>query len=141
MIENVAGITVDTMVTFTKEVTQQDINTFADVTGDHNPLHSNEEYAAQTRFKQPIAHGMFGAGVISAALGTRLAPESVVVYLGQNLRFRAPVLAGDTITATCTVTTVEVEKSRLSLQTTVTNQDGVDVIIGDAQVMIDEITS
>jgi acyl dehydratase len=84
---------------------------------------------------------MFGAGVISAALGTRLAPESVVVYLGQNLRFRAPVLAGDTITATCTVTTVEVEKSRLSLQTTVTNQDGVEVIIGDAQVMIDEIRS
>ena len=141
MIENVAGITADTVVTFTKEVTQQDINTFADVTGDHNPLHSNEEYAAQTRFKQPLAHGMFGAGVISAALGTRLAPESVVVYLGQNLRFRAPVLAGDTITATCTVTTVEVEKSRLSLQTTVTNQDGVEVIIGDAQVMIDEIRS
>jgi|TARA_B110001454_G_scaffold58509_1_gene57311 3-hydroxybutyryl-CoA dehydratase len=141
MIENVAGITADTVVTFTKEVTQQDINTFADVTGDHNPLHSNEEYAAQTRFKQPIAHGMFGAGVISAALGTRLAPESVVVYLGQNLRFRAPVLAGDTITATCTVTTVEVEKSRLSLQTTVTNQDGLEVIIGDAQVMIDEIRS
>jgi 3-hydroxybutyryl-CoA dehydratase len=141
MIENVAGITADTVVTFTKEVTQQDINTFADVTGDHNPLHSNEEYAAQTRFKQPIAHGMFGAGVISAALGTRLAPESVVVYLGQNLRFRAPVLAGDTITATCTVTTVEVEKSRLSLQTTVTNQDGVEVITGDAQVMIDEIRS
>ncbi|HIE83967.1 MAG TPA: MaoC family dehydratase, partial [Dehalococcoidia bacterium] len=103
MIENVAGITADTVVTFTKEVTQQDINTFADVTGDHNPLHSNEEYAARTRFKRPIAHGMFGAGVISAALGTRLAPESVVVYLGQNLRFRAPVLAGDTITATCTV--------------------------------------
>ena len=141
MIENVAGITADAVVTFTKEVTQQDINTFADVTGDHNPLHSNEEYAARTRFKHPIAHGMFGAGVISAALGTRLAPESVVVYLGQNLRFRAPVLAGDTITATCTVTTVEVEKSRLSLQTIVTNQDGVEVIIGDAQVMIDEIRS
>ena len=141
MIENVAGLTADAVVTFTKEVTQEDINTFADVTGDHNPLHSNEEYAARTRFKQPIAHGMFGAGVISAALGTRLAPESVVVYLGQNLRFRAPVLAGDTITATCTVTTVEVEKSRLSLQTIVTNQDGVEVIIGDAQVMIDEIRS
>ena len=141
MIENVAGLTADAVVTFTKEVTQQDINTFAAVTGDHNPLHSNEEYAARTRFKQPIAHGMFGAGVISAALGTRLAPESVVVYLGQNLRFRAPVLAGDTITATCTVTTVEVEKSRLSLQTIVTNQDGVEVIIGDAQVMIDEIRS
>ena len=141
MIENVAGITADAVVTFTKEVTQQDINTFADITCDHNPLHSNEEYAARTRFKQPIAHGMFGAGVISAALGTRLAPESVVVYLGQNLRFRAPVLAGDTITATCTVTTVEVEKSRLSLQTIVTNQDGVEVIIGDAQVMIDEIRS
>ena len=141
MIENIEGITADTVVTFTKKVTQQDINTFADVTGDHNPLHSNEEYAARTRFKQPIAHGMFGAGVISAALGTRLAPESVVVYLSQNLRFRAPVLAGDTITATCTVTTVEVEKSRLSLQTTVTNQDGVEVITGDAQVMIDEIRS
>ena len=139
MSENVSGIEVGHEVTFETTVTQENINLFADVTGDHNPLHSDVDYALKTRFKQPIAHGMFGAGIISAALGTRLAPSSVVVYLGQNLKFRAPVMAGDHITAQCSVTMVDPEKSRINLQTNVVNQDGVEVIIGDAQVMIDEL--
>ena len=99
MADNGQGREVGSVATFSKAVTQADIDSFAQVTGDTNPLHSNAEYAARTRFKAPIAHGMFGAGAISAALGTKLAPNSVVIYLAQNLRFRAPVMAGDTITA------------------------------------------
>lgn len=139
MADNVQGLEVGTVATFSKPVTQADIDAFAQVTGDTNPLHSDATYAARTRFKAPIAHGMFGAGAISAALGTKLAPNAVVIYLAQNLRFRAPVMAGDTITATCTVTAVDVERSRVSLETKVSKQDGTDVILGDAQVMVEAL--
>ncbi|MFN8638725.1 MAG: MaoC family dehydratase [Dehalococcoidia bacterium] len=139
MADNVQGLEVGAVATFSRPVTQADIDQFAQVTGDTNPLHSDAAYAARTRFKAPIAHGMFGVGAISAALGTKLAPNSVVIYLAQNLRFRAPVMAGDTITATCTVTAVDVERSRVSLDTKVSKQDGTDVILGDAQVMVEAL--
>jgi 3-hydroxybutyryl-CoA dehydratase len=139
MADDVQGLTVGTVATFSKAVTQEDIDLFARVTGDTNPLHSDATYAARTRFKSPIAHGMFGAGVISAALGTKLAPQSVVIYLGQNLQFRGPVKAGDTITATVTVTKVDTERSRVSLDTIVTNQDAAEVIRGDAMVMVEAL--
>ncbi|GMU40971.1 MAG: hypothetical protein AMXMBFR23_18370 [Chloroflexota bacterium] len=139
MADDVQGLTVGTVATFSKTVTQEDIDLFARVTGDTNPLHSDAAYAARTRFKSPIAHGMFGAGTISAALGTKLAPNAVVIYLGQNLQFRGPVKAGDTITATATVTKVDPERSRVSLDTVVTNQDGAEVIRGDAMVMVDAL--
>jgi acyl dehydratase len=134
---SVQGITVGSSASFSKPVTQDDINSFADVTGDHNPLHSDAEYAARTRFKQPIAHGMLGAGVISAALGTKIAPDSVVIYLGQNLQFRAPVAAGDTITATVTVNEVDPDRNIVKLDTNVLNQEGVEVIRGDATIMVE----
>ncbi|MBM3139235.1 MAG: MaoC family dehydratase [Candidatus Rokubacteria bacterium] len=137
MSDEVQGLKVGATASFEKHVTQDDIARFAEVTGDHNPLHSDAAYAARTRFKQPIAHGMLGAGVISAALGTKLAPNSVVIYLGQNLQFRAPVSAGDTITARVTVTKVDVERSRVSLDTLVTKQDGTEVIRGDALIMVE----
>lgn len=139
MAEEVQGLTVGSTATYTATVTQEAISTFSDVTGDHNPLHTDPEYAARTRFKQPIAHGMFGAGAISAALGTRLAPDAVVIYLAQNMQFRAPVMAGDEITATVTVTKVDPERSRLSLDTVVTKQDGTEVIRGDALVMVEPL--
>lgn len=139
MADEVQGLTVGTVATFTKPVTQEEIDLFAKVTGDTNPLHSDAAYAARTRFKSPIAHGMFGAGVISAALGTKLAPHAVVIYLAQNLQFRGPVKAGDTITATATITKVDTERSRVSLDTVVTNQDGAEVIRGDALVMVDAL--
>jgi acyl dehydratase len=136
----VHGLTVGSSASFSKPVTQSDIDAFADVTGDHNPLHSDAGYAARTRFKQPIAHGMLGAGVISAALGTQIAPDSVVIYLGQNLQFRAPVAAGDTITATVTVNEVDADRSIVKLDTNVLNQDGVEVIRGDATIMVEAPT-
>lgn len=137
MADEVMGLSAGSQAVFTKAVTTEDILKFAEVSGDSNPLHSDAAYAARTRFKQPIAHGMFGAGVISAALGTKLNPDAVVIYLAQNLQFRAPVMAGDTLTATCTVTKVDPERSRVSLDTVVTKQDGTEVIRGDATVMVE----
>ena len=137
MADEVRGLRVGSKATFQKAVTREDIARYAQVSGDTNPLHSDPAYAARTRFKQPIAHGMLSAGVISAALGTQLAPDSVVIYLAQNLQFRAPVKAGDTLTAIATVTKVDPARSRLSLDTVVTNQDGTEVIRGDALVMVE----
>ena len=140
MAEDVQGIEVGATATFRKTVTSDDIAGYAEVSGDTNPLHSDPDYAARTRFKQPIAHGMLGAGLISAALGTKLAPDAVVIYLSQSLRFLAPVSAGDTLTATITATEVNVERSRVSLETVVSNQDGTEVITGEALVMVDALS-
>jgi len=139
MADDVQGLTVGSSATFSKTVTAEDIEKFTEVSGDTNPLHRDAAYAARTRFKAPIAHGMLGAGLISAALGAKLAPDSVVIYLSQNLRFRAPVSPGDALTATVAVTAVDTERSRVTLDTKVTNQDGTDVILGDAQVMVEAL--
>lgn len=139
MADNVQGIEVGASASFEKTVTAEDIAKFAEVSGDANPLHSDAAYAARTRFKQPIAHGMLGAGLISAALGTRLAPNAVVIYLGQTLRFRAPVSAGDRLTATVTATAVDPERNRVTLDTVVKNQDNTEVIAGEATVMVEAL--
>jgi acyl dehydratase len=139
MAEDVQGVEVGSTASYEKTVTPEDIAKYAEVSGDANPLHVDAGYAARTRFKSPIAHGMLGAGLISAALGTKLAPDSVVIYLGQSLRFRAPVTPGDRLTATVTATEVDPERSRVTLETVVTNQDGTDVISGEAQVMLEAL--
>ena len=135
--DDVRGLRAGSTASVTRTVTQEDVDRFAEVTLDRNPLHSDPAYAARTRFKQPIAHGMLGASLISAAIGTRLAPDSVVIYVSQNLHFRAPVAPGDTIRATVTVTAVDPRRSRVSLDTVVANQDGTEVIRGDAVVMVE----
>jgi 3-hydroxybutyryl-CoA dehydratase len=140
MADEVQGISEGTTATFSKTVTADDIAKFAEVSGDTNPLHSDPAYAARTRFEEPVAHGMLSAGLVSAAIGTKLAPESVVIYMSQNLRFRAPVKAGDTLTATITATSVDTVKSRVSLDTVVTNQEGTEVLTGDALVMVEALT-
>ena len=140
MADDVQGIEVGATASFEKTVTPDDIVKYAQASGDANPLHSDAAYAARTRFKQPIAHGMLAAGLISAALGTQLAPDSVVIYLSQSLRFRAPVSAGDTLTATVTATAIDAERSRITLDTVVTNQDGTEVILGEAQVMVEALS-
>ena len=136
MADDVQGITVGHIASYTRQVSADDIRKFAEATGDTNPVHLDAAYAARTMFKVPIAHGMLSAGLVSAALGTQLAPNAVVIYLSQSLRFRAPVKPGDTLTAKATVTSVDVERSRVALDTVVTNQDGTDVLTGDALVMV-----
>lgn len=116
---------------FTKTVSETDVYGFAGITGDFNPAHIDEEYAKGTFFKKRIAHGMLSAGFISTVLGTRL-PGAGAVYMKQELSFLAPVYIGDTITARAEVTEVHVEKNRVTLRTTCTNQDGKVVLDGTA---------
>lgn len=137
MTDSVEGIEVGATASFQKTVTEDDIRKYTEVSGDTNPLHSDAEYAARTRFRQPIAHGMLAAGLISAALGTQLAPDKVVIYLSQNLSFRAPVSPGQTLTATVTATRVDPERGRVTLDTSVTNEEGAEVITGEALVMVE----
>lgn len=119
--------------TFAKTITEADVVLFAAVSGDNNAMHINEEFAQTTAFKGRIAHGMLSASVISAAIAGRL-PGPGTIYLGQNLRFKAPVRAGDTVHATVTVTEMIPEKRRVKLETLCTVAGKV-VIEGDALVM------
>ncbi len=121
--------------TFSKKVTEADIQQFADVSGDHNPVHLDAEFAKTTIFKERIAHGMLGASFISTAIGTKL-PGPGTIYLKQNLSFRAPVKIGDTVTATIEVTEIIAEKRRVMLKTTASVGETL-VIDGDAMVMVD----
>ena len=107
---------------------------FAGVSGDDNPVHLNEEFAQGTMFKGRIAHGMLGASYISTVIGTRL-PGPGTIYMGQSLKFRAPVRVGDTVTARVTVTAIDPEKRRLTLETLCLVAGKV-VIEGEAQVML-----
>jgi len=116
-----------------KTITETDIEKFAEVSTDTNPVHMSEEAAAATPFHHRIAHGMLSAGLISAVLGNRL-PGPGTIYLGQSLRFRAPVRIGDTVTATAEVTALDAARKRATLKTTCT-VGGKVVIEGEALVM------
>lgn len=117
-----------------KTISESDVYLFAGITGDFNPAHVDEESAKQGTFGGRIAHGILGAGLISAVLGTRM-PGPGTIYLGQDLRFIRPVRIGDTITATCTVSKITLEKNLLCMDTVCTNQRGETVIQGTATVM------
>ena len=119
---------------FAKTITEADVYMFAGITGDLNPAHVNEEYAKNTMFKGRIAHGMLGASLISSVLAMQL-PGPGTIYLKQDVKFLAPVRFGDTITAICTVKEKIEDKNRLVLDCAVTNQEGVQVIAGEAVVM------
>jgi phosphate acetyltransferase len=117
-----------------RSVTFEDIQAFAAVSTDTNPVHLDPEYASTTPFKTVIAHGMLGGALISAVLGNQL-PGPGVIYLQQDLRFRRPVRVGDTLTVTLTVTEKQAEKKRVTLDCVVANQNQEKVIEGSALVM------
>ena len=117
----------------TKTIEQSDIDAFARVTGDHNPVHVDEEFAKTTRFGQRIAHGMLTASLISAVLANKL-PGEGSVYLGQTLQFVAPVFPGDEITARVTVKEIREDKPIVKLETICMNQRGEIVVRGEATV-------
>lgn len=116
-----------------KTITEADIQMFATVSTDTNPVHLSDAAAAASPFRQRIAHGMLSAGLISAVLGNRL-PGPGTIYMSQSLRFRAPVKIGDTVTATAEVTGLDAVKKRATLKTTCT-VGGKVVIDGEALVM------
>ncbi len=118
----------------TRRIEHADLAGFIEAVGDFNPVHSDPAYAATTPFKEPIAPGIFTAGLISAVIGTQL-PGPGAIYLSQSLKFTKPVKAGDTITAKVVVLEALRERNRIRLQTTCTNQRGEEVLAGDAWVM------
>ncbi len=119
----------------TREVTDEVIRKFADVSGDYNPIHLDEEFAKTTRFGKRIAHGMLSAAYISAVLGNEFKGMKIV-YLSQTLRFTAPVYIGDTVTAASTVTNIREDKGIVRLDTMCTNQKGETLVEGEAVIMI-----
>ena len=118
----------------TKTIEQSDVDAFAHVTGDHNPVHVDEEFAKTTRFGKRIAHGMLTASLISAVLANKL-PGEGSVYLGQTLQFVAPVFPGDEITARVVVKAIREDKPIVKLETICVNQRGEIVIRGEATVL------
>ena len=126
-------LTIGQTASLGKTITEADILLFAAVSLDTNPVHMNAEAAAQSVFKQRVAHGMLSAGLISAVLGTKL-PGPGTIYLAQTLRFRAPVAIGDTVIATVEVTALDPARKRATLKTTC-SVGGKTVIEGEASVM------
>ena len=124
--------------TFTKTITEADINAFAGITGDFNPLHVNVEFAARSRFGERIAHGMLTAGLISTVLGMRL-PGPGGIFISQTLNFLKPVRIGDTVTASAEVIGYRADKRILTLKTTCHNQRGEVVVDGEAVLLVDPV--
>jgi 3-hydroxybutyryl-CoA dehydratase len=129
--KSIEEMTIGDTAEFAKTVSESDIYQYAGVTGDFNPAHINEAYAANTFFKTRIAHGMLSAGFISNVLGNQL-PGPGAVYIRQNLNFLAPVRIGDTIKAVVEVVDLDKDKNRVTLKTQCFNQDGTVVIDGEA---------
>lgn len=119
---------------FSKTISEADIVLFAGVSGDTNPVHIDEEYASQTMFKGRIAHGILTASLISAVLGTQL-PGPGAIYVSQSLRFKAPVRAGDTVTAICEVDKIDLDKGRVTMACSC-KVKGKSVLDGEAVLMV-----
>ncbi|MGH7390283.1 MAG: MaoC family dehydratase [Candidatus Rokuibacteriota bacterium] len=132
--KTIAQLTAGDSAEIVRTVSMEDIAGLVEAVGDHNPVHSDPDFAATTAFREPIAPGVFTAGLISAVIGTRL-PGPGAIYLSQSLRFTKPVKAGDTITTRVEVLEVMRERNRIRLATVCRNQRGEDVLTGEAWVM------
>ena len=116
-----------------KIITKNDVLIFAEITGDKNPIHLDENYAKKTIFKKPIAHGILCAGLISSVIANIL-PGEGTIYLGQELKFLAPVFHNDNLSAEVEIIEIIAEKNHLILKTIVKKDDGTLVITGEARV-------
>lgn len=126
-----ADIKVGDAAEYSRTILQEDVIAFAKVSGDFNPVHVDEEFAKKSLFGQPIAHGFLVGSMFSSLLGTRL-PGANTIYLGQDMKFTAPVKFGDVITARVEVLEKKEKGKILIMKTTCTNQEGVVVIDGQA---------
>ncbi|HZW52388.1 MAG TPA: MaoC family dehydratase [Candidatus Elarobacter sp.] len=123
--------------TFSKTITEADILLFAAVSGDNYPLHVDAEYAKTTRFGQRAAHGMLTASLLSTVIGLLLQKPGGI-YVEQSIRFRRPVFAGDTLTATAEVTELIPERRRMRVRAGIVNQRGDTVLDGEGVIQKDE---
>lgn len=123
---------------YSKMISQQDVVRFAELTGDMNPLHLDEEYAAGTMFRKPVVHGAMLSGLISAVLGMKL-PGPGALYASQELKFLKPVFIGDTVTAFAEIKEIFKENNRVIFRTGCTNQnldlvaEGISVLLPSKQ--------
>jgi 3-hydroxybutyryl-CoA dehydratase len=120
---------------FSKTVTDADVVMFAGISGDTNPVHLDQHFAEQTMFGDRIAHGMLSASFVSTVFGTKL-PGPGCIYVSQNLRFKAAVMVGDTVTARVTISEINSQKRRVVFDTVCSVGDKI-VIDGDATLMVD----
>ncbi len=127
------SFTIGQKASFSKQIAERDVATFAEISGDKNPLHLDDAYAKQTRFGARIAHGAFTFALISAALGMKL-PGPGTVYMSQSLKFVKPVYLDDTITATVEITAIRADKGIVTLKTECANQRGEKIAEGEAVV-------
>ncbi|MFY9779523.1 MAG: MaoC family dehydratase [Candidatus Baltobacteraceae bacterium] len=125
-------------VSLTRAITAEDVDAFARATGDTNPLHLDEAYAAKTRFKHRIAHGMFVASFISQLLGTRF-PGEGTIYMSQDLQFLKPVYLGDTVEVIATLLKYRADKAIMSFDTAIFNQRGEKVLGGEAVCLVTDV--
>ncbi len=127
------GVDIGYKTTHVKTVTEKDIELFAEVSGDFNPVHMSDDFAKKTFFDGRIAHGVFALGLISAA-GAKL--PGLVILLSMSSKFLKPVRIGDTITAVAEVTAARKEKGIITLKNTCTNQNGEAVVQGETMVRL-----
>jgi len=120
-----------------KTISDEDVRTFAQISGDHNPVHLDDAFAEGTIFKHRIAHGALTSALISAVLG-QILPGPGTIYLSQTLKYKAPVYIGDEITARIELINFREDKNIATFKTDVTNQKGKTVITGEAVVIAPE---
>ena len=119
----------------TKQITDSVIRAFAELSGDFNPIHLDEEFAKTTQFGKRIAHGMIAGALISAVLGNEFKGMKIV-YLSQTMKFTAPVFVDDTVTAIGTVTSIREDKPIVTVETICKNQNDKTVVKGEATIML-----
>ena len=138
MLEGLGGISIGKKASLTRTITAQDVVEFSRISGDHNPLHLDGDYASKTRFGARVAHGALSIALISAVIGTKMVGhDATPVYLGQNIRFLKPVFLGDTVTVECEVTKIRADKSIVTLACRCTDQKGEELLSGEATILLD----
>ncbi|HZX20199.1 MAG TPA: MaoC family dehydratase [archaeon] len=131
-----ANLSIGQSAELTKKISQKDIERFAEISGDKNPIHLDDEYAKNSIFGKKVAHGLLAVSMISTILGTKL-PGPGSIYLKQEVKFLKPVFPGDTITAKVTVTKKFEEKKRVELSTSCSNQNNETVLDGTSLVQVE----
>ena len=121
-------------VSYSQTITDADIKAFSGISGDKNPVHMDDEYAKNSRYKKRIAHGMLSASFFSALFGTKI-PGEGCVYVSQSLRFKRPVYLDDTVVASVIVTSVDLKKKRVFFQTLCKVNNKI-VIDGEAELYV-----
>jgi 3-hydroxybutyryl-CoA dehydratase len=135
--KKMSDIAVGDRETWTRTITETDVVIYGGLIGDRGPLHLDAEFARRTPFGDRVSYGMLGAGYIGATLAQLLGIASA--YVGQTLKFRAPVLIGDTITVETVVTRKDDDRRRIWVDTTITRADGVVAVEGEGELFIFDV--